>query len=40
MGFEGRVYLYGTPRTIPAEILGFYRFAPARDLLIEGLRLD
>ena len=40
MGFEGSVYLYGTPRTIPAEILGFYRFAPARDLLIEGLRLD
>ena len=40
MGFEGRVYLYGMPRPIPVEILGFYRFAPARDLLIEGLRLD
>ena len=39
-GYSRLVYLYGMPRPIPAEILGFYRFAPTRDLLIEGLRLD
>ena len=39
-GYSRLVYLYGMPRPIPAEILGFYRFAPTRDLLIEGLRID
>ena len=39
-GFDQEVYVFGLPRPIPAATLGFYRFAPARDLGIEGLRLD
>ena len=39
-GFDPEVYVFGLPRPIPAATLGFYRFAPARDLGIEGLRLD
>ena len=39
-GFGEAVYLYGTPRPISAATLGFYRFAPARDFGIEGMRLD
>ncbi|ERJ92947.1 filamentous hemagglutinin family domain protein [Selenomonas sp. oral taxon 892 str. F0426] len=39
-GFGEAVYLYGTPRPISAATLGFYRFAPARDFGIEGVRLD
>ena len=40
MGFGQEVYVFGLPRPIPTATLGIYRFAPARDLLIEGLRLD
>jgi len=40
MGFEREVYVFGLPRPIPTATLGIYRFVPARDLLIEGLRLD
>ena len=40
MGFEREVYVFGLPRPVPTATLGIYRFAPARDLLIEGLRLD
>ena len=40
MGFEQEVYVFGLPRPILTATLGIYRFAPARDLLIEGLRLD
>ncbi|ANR70049.1 hypothetical protein AXF19_02955 [Selenomonas sp. oral taxon 126] len=40
IGFEQEVYVFGLPRPIPTATLGIYRFAPARDLLIEGLRLD
>ena len=39
-GFDQEVYVFGLPRPIPAATLGFYRFTPARDLGIEGLRLD
>ena len=34
------VYLYGSPRPIPVVPLGLYRFSTARDLSIEGLRLE
>ena len=34
------VYLYGSPRPIPVVPLGIYRFSTARDLSIEGLRLE
>ena len=40
MGFGQEVYVFGLPRPVPTATLGIYRFAPARDLLIEGLRLD
>ena len=40
MGFEREVYVFGLPRPVPTATLGIYRFAPARDLLIEGVRLD
>ena len=40
MGFGQEVYVFGLPRPIPTATLGIYRFAPARDLLIEGVRLD
>ena len=40
LGFGQEVYVFGLPRPIPTATLGIYRFAPARDLLIEGLRLD
>ena len=39
-GFGDIVYLYSTPRPIRAATLGFYRFVPARDFSIEGMRLD
>ena len=39
-GFDPEVYVFGLPRPISAATLGFYRFTPARDLGIEGLRLD
>ena len=40
MGFGQEVYVFGLPRPIPAATLGFYRFAPARDFSVEGMRLD
>ena len=40
MGFGQEVYVFGLPRRIPTARLGIYRFAPTRDLDIEGLRLD
>ena len=39
-GFGDSVYLYGTPRPVPTATLGIYRFATARDINIEGVRLD
>ena len=39
-GFDPEVYVFGLPRPIPAATLGFYRFAPARDFSVEGMRLD
>ena len=40
MGFGDSVYLFGTPRPIRTATLGLYRFATARDVNIEGVRLD
>ena len=40
MGFEREVYVFGLPRPIPTATLGIYRFAAARDISIEGVRLD
>ncbi|ANR71354.1 filamentous hemagglutinin [Selenomonas sp. oral taxon 126] len=40
MGFEQEVYVFGLPRPIPTATLGIYRFAAARDISIEGVRLD
>ena len=40
MGFGDSVYLFGTPRPIRTATLGLYRFATARDISIEGVRLD
>jgi len=40
MGFEREVYVFGLPRPVPTATLGIYRFAAARDISIEGVRLD
>ena len=40
MGFEREVYVFGLPCPIPTATLGIYRFAAARDISIEGVRLD
>ena len=39
-GVDKTVYVFGTPRPIRAAMLGLYRFATARDISIEGVRLD
>ena len=40
MGFGQEVYVFGLPRPIPTATLGIYRFSAARDISIEGVRLD
>ncbi|ANR70360.1 hypothetical protein AXF19_04790 [Selenomonas sp. oral taxon 126] len=40
MGFGQEVYVFGLPRPVPTATLGIYRFAAARDISIEGARLD
>ena len=40
MGFGQEVYVFGLPRPVPTATLGIYRFAAARDISIEGVRLD
>ena len=40
MGFGEEVYVFGLPRPIPTATLGIYRFSAARDISIEGVRLD
>ena len=40
LGFGQEVYVFGLPRPIPTVTLGIYRFAAARDISIEGVRLD
>ena len=40
MGFGQEVYVFGLPRPIPTATLGIYRFAAARAISIEGVRLD
>ncbi|WP_315436564.1 YDG domain-containing protein [uncultured Selenomonas sp.] len=40
MGFGQEVYVFGLPRPVPTATLGLYRFATARDVNIEGVRLD
>ncbi len=40
MGFGQEVYVFGLPRPIPTATLGIYRFSAARDVNIEGVRLD
>ena len=40
MGFGEEVYVFGLPRPIPTATLDIYRFATARDISIEGVRLD
>ena len=40
MGFGQEVYVFGLPRPVPTATLGIYRFSAARDISIEGVRLD
>ena len=40
MGFGQEVYVFGLPRPIPTATLGIYRFSAARNISIEGVRLD
>jgi len=40
LGFGQEVYVFGLPCPVPTATLGIYRFAAARDISIEGVRLD